>query len=110
MSSFLDVIDRLPVKEFAAGSVLIEQGTHADQLFFLIEGNKPDFIFGGHIHNAPFARGGSWIDRIGDTWLFNPGQQIGEFPTHITIDLTAMRAKWVSFDREDERDLAVKAL
>ncbi len=74
-----------------------------------IERHKPDFVFGGHIHNAPFAKGGSWIDRIGDTWLFNPGQQIGDFPAHITIDLDAMHARWVSFDRSDERDLAVTA-
>jgi Icc-related predicted phosphoesterase len=74
-----------------------------------IERYKPDFVFGGHIHNAPFAKGGSWIDRIGDTWLFNPGHQIGDFPTHITIDLDAMRARWVSFTGDDERDLAVTA-
>lgn len=72
-----------------------------------IERHRPDFIFGGHIHNAPFARGGSWIDRVGDTWLFNPGHQIGDFPTHITIDLETMRARWQAFDRSDERDLTV---
>jgi Icc-related predicted phosphoesterase len=74
-----------------------------------IEHHKPDFVFGGHIHNAPFAKGGSWIDRIGDTWLFNPGQQIGDFPAYIAIDLDAMHARWVSFDRSDERNLAVTA-
>ncbi len=74
-----------------------------------IERYKPDFVFGGHIHNAPFAAGGSWIDRIGDTWLFNPGHQIGDFPTHIIIDLEKMNARWVSFSKDDERDLAVTA-
>ena len=39
MSAFSDVIDRLPAREFAAGAVLIEQGTHADQLYFLIDGH-----------------------------------------------------------------------
>lgn len=67
--------------------------------------HRPDFVFGGHIHNAPFTKEGSWIDRIGDTWLFNPGHQIGDFPTHISIDLDTMRARWVAFDRTDERDL-----
>jgi CRP-like cAMP-binding protein len=39
MSALSDVIDRLPAKQFAAGAVLIEQGTHADQLYFLMDGH-----------------------------------------------------------------------
>jgi CRP/FNR family transcriptional regulator, cyclic AMP receptor protein len=39
MSALSDVIDRLPVKQFAAGTVLIEQGTRADHLYFLIDGH-----------------------------------------------------------------------
>ena len=39
MSSFLDVINLLPAKQFAPGAVLIEQGTHADHLYFLIHGH-----------------------------------------------------------------------
>ena len=74
-----------------------------------IANHRPDFVFGGHIHNAPFVSGGSWIDRIGDTWLFNAGHQIGDFPAHISIDLDAMQARWVAFDRTDERSLVAPA-
>ena len=38
MSSFQEVIARLPARQFAAGSVVIEQGSRADHLYFLIEG------------------------------------------------------------------------
>ena len=38
MPSFQEVIGRLPVRQFAAGGVLIEQGSRADHLYFLIEG------------------------------------------------------------------------
>src|SRR5690606_15407107 len=41
---------------------------------------RPDFVFSGHVHEAPFARDGSWVDRIGDTWVFNAGRQIGPIP------------------------------
>jgi Icc-related predicted phosphoesterase len=56
----------------------------------------PSFIVSGHVHEAPFARGGSWADRIGDTWLFNPGRQIGPVPTTIVIDTEARQAAWFS--------------
>ena len=38
---------------------------------------KPDLVLSGHVHNAPFYPEGSWIDRIGDTWVFNPGSGAG---------------------------------
>ncbi len=57
---------------------------------------QPDFVISGHVHEAPFARGGSWADRIGNTWLFNPGRQIGPVPTTIVIDTTANEAAWFS--------------
>ena len=40
---------------------------------------KPDLVLSGHVHNAPFYPEGSWIDRIGDTWVFNPGREPGRF-------------------------------
>src|SRR6202008_1338256 len=52
----------------------------------------PDFVVSGHVHEAPFARNGSWVDQIGDTWLFNAGRQIGAVPTTISIDTTAREA------------------
>src|SRR5207253_2812461 len=45
---------------------------------------EPDLVLSGHIHNAPFYPGGSWIDRLGKTWVFNPGRQIGAQPTFIS--------------------------
>jgi Icc-related predicted phosphoesterase len=61
-----------------------------------IERFKPEMVLSGHIHNAPFAEPGSWVDCIGSTWVFNAGRQTGEKPTWLSIDLTAMEAEWHS--------------
>src|SRR5262245_29118358 len=57
---------------------------------------RPDLVLCGHIHQAPFREGGSWVDRIRDTWVFNAGQQIGPVPAHIVIDTDAQTAIWHS--------------
>lgn len=57
---------------------------------------KPNIVLAGHIHEAPFKQGGSWADRIGGTWVFNSGRQIGPTPTHIVIDTEAGEACWFS--------------
>ena len=36
------------------------------------------------------------MDRIGKTWVFNPGRQNGAFPTYIALDLDTMTAEWIS--------------
>jgi Icc-related predicted phosphoesterase len=56
----------------------------------------PDVVLAGHIHQAPFREGGSWVDRIGSTWVFNAGRQIGPCPTHVVVDLDARSARWSS--------------
>jgi Icc-related predicted phosphoesterase len=56
----------------------------------------PDQVLTGHIHQSPFARGGSWADRIDDTWVFNPGRQIGPQPTRILFDGDRAEALWLS--------------
>ncbi len=66
---------------------------------------KPDMVLSGHIHNSPFYGGGSWIDRVGQTWVFNPGKQIGPQPTTIILDFDAMTAEWISQDDRSIRDL-----
>ena len=59
---------------------------------------QPDFVLTGHIHQAPFANGGAWFDRIGETVVFNPGQQPGPVPAHIVIDFEARDATWFSIE------------
>lgn len=56
----------------------------------------PDFVFSGHIHNSPFRSGGAWASRIGKTWIFNAGRQMGVPPAYIEIDFAAQTARWVS--------------
>ncbi|MCP5524480.1 MAG: metallophosphoesterase [Verrucomicrobiales bacterium] len=72
-----------------------------------IERFQPDLVLSGHIHNAPFYAEGSWIDRIGKTWVFNPGRQIGPRPTTIVIDLDAWTAEWESIEGRSLQDLGV---
>lgn len=59
---------------------------------------QPQLVFSGHVHEAPFARGGSWASRLGDTWIFNPGRQVGDVPTHIVVDTEVRQAAWFSFE------------
>ena len=66
---------------------------------------QPDLVLSGHIHNAPFYADGSWIDRIGKTWVLNPGKQIGPKPTCISLDLETMHVEWVSIEGEAARQL-----
>jgi Icc-related predicted phosphoesterase len=66
---------------------------------------QPDMVLSGHIHNAPFSAAGSWVDRIGRTWVFNTGRQTGSEPTSLTIDLVAMTAEWNSAWDRLVRDL-----
>ena len=61
-----------------------------------IEAFEPDMVLCGHIHESPFARGGSWIDRIGRTWVFNAGRQIGPEPCRIIFDGRHQTAIWFS--------------
>lgn len=56
----------------------------------------PDVVLSGHVHQPPFLAAGNWADRIGSTWVFNPGKQIGPVPAHVEIDLAAGEASWAS--------------
>lgn len=56
--------------------------------------HRPDLVFCGHIHQAPWADGGAWYARLGETWVFNAGKQIGKVPPHITLDTAADTAHW----------------
>ncbi len=57
---------------------------------------RPDIVLTGHIHQAPFESAGSWADRLGSTWIFNAGRQIGPTPTHIALHLGEREALWFS--------------
>jgi Icc-related predicted phosphoesterase len=71
----------------------------------LIKRHAPTAVLCGHIHEAPFKKGGSWFDRIGDTWLFNAGNQIGEVPARVEIDFTQLSARWVSLAGIEDQSL-----
>ena len=71
----------------------------------LVRRHSPTAVLCGHIHEAPFKSGGSWVDRIDATWLFNAGRQIGEVPARIEIDLAEQTARWLSLAGLEERSL-----
>ncbi|HTI99402.1 MAG TPA: metallophosphoesterase [Dongiaceae bacterium] len=70
---------------------------------------QPDLVLSGHIHNAPFIAHGSWIDRLGRTWVFNPGKQIGPSPTYLAFDFDRMSVEWVSLEGEVRQQLDLPA-
>lgn len=70
-----------------------------------IQRHQPDFVFSGHIHNAPFYAAGSWHTRIGRSVVFNAGKQPGGEPTRIILDLAARRAVWHSTESDEQLDV-----
>ncbi len=71
-----------------------------------IDQYQPDLVLTGHVHDPPFKSDGSWADRIGDTWVFNPGRQIGPVPTHIEVDLDGGTATWTSMLGSEDLSLS----
>lgn len=67
----------------------------------------PRIVLSGHIHNAPFYPQGAWVQRIGETWAFNPGRQIGGSPAVLRLDLAGQEASWDSLAGFERRSLAV---
>ncbi len=65
---------------------------------------QPDFVFSGHIHNAPFYAKGSWFTKIGKSMVFNAGMQPGGEPARIILDLAARRAEWYSIEGSESTD------
>ena len=71
----------------------------------LVRRFSPTAVLCGHIHEAPFKAGGSWVERVGDTWLFNAGRQIGDVPARIEIDFAQQEARWISLAGLEEKTL-----
>ncbi len=72
-----------------------------------IEKFAPSMVLSGHIHNAPFYSQGSWVQRIGKTWAFNPGRQIGGSPAALRFDLIEMDVSWHSLAGVERQSLLV---
>ena len=77
-----------------------------DDLVEWISRHRPDVVLTGHIHQSPFRTGGSWVDRVGDTWVFNAGREMSPVPCHIVIESTERRASWFSSAGNEVVDLA----
>lgn len=80
-----------------AGTPLCNDGRREfpdHELAAWIEQYQPDVVLCGHIHQAPWANGGSWRAQLGSTWVFNPGKQVGPVPPNITIDTEERTAHW----------------
>jgi Icc-related predicted phosphoesterase len=87
-----------------AGTVLCRDGRREfpdHDLAGWIDEYAPDIVMCGHIHQAPWVDGGSWYARLGRTWVFNAGKQLGPVPAHITLDLEAGTADWCGVDESD---------
>jgi len=70
-----------------------------------IQKYQPELVFSGHIHNAPFSAKGSWNGRMGRTWVFNPGRQIGPAPAYLILDLERRTVDWASLGDQASRQL-----
>jgi Icc-related predicted phosphoesterase len=64
--------------------------------------HRPDLVFSGHVHYAPVQPGGSWIDRIGSTSVFNAGYQLGPMPACVVIDTDEEGILWFSTTRVEQ--------
>lgn len=84
----------------AAVSWVGQRSIGDEDLLDWIRAYRPDLVLSGHIHQSPFRSGGSWVDRIDGTWVFNAGRQIGPVPTHVVIDLAAGTGYWSSLAGE----------
>lgn len=76
-----------------------------DALAGWIEQHHPDIVLAGHIHQSPFTEDGGWAERLGETWVFNPGRQPGPVPAHVVLDFDGGRASWYSIEGAEHLDL-----
>jgi Icc-related predicted phosphoesterase len=84
-----------------AGTPLCRDGRRSfpdPELAAWIQDLQPDMVMCGHIHQAPWADGGSWHARIGRTFVFNAGHVRSRVPPHIVIDTDLATAEWNGLD------------
>ena len=74
-----------------------------DNLVKWVKHYKPDAVLSGHCHLSPFKIDGSWVDRLDSTWVFNPGMQIGPFPSHIILEINLNKAAWFSISKVEQQ-------
>lgn len=55
---------------------------------------SPNLVLSGHVHNAPYYPEGSWVDHVGKTMVINGGQQTGDTPATIVIELDKGLVTW----------------
>lgn len=58
---------------------------------------RPDYVFSGHLHHQPYE--GSFSERVGKTWCFNPGfakkaSSGRPIPNHVVLDIREGVASW----------------
>jgi Icc-related predicted phosphoesterase len=68
---------------------------------------RPALVLCGHVHESPFADDGSWSDRIGTTWVVNPGRESGPVPAHAVVDTRTRSISWSSATAADDVSFAV---
>ena len=73
----------------------------------LLERHRPDLVLCGHIHEAPFVPGGTWMERRGPTVLFNSGRMRGQIPAHVLFELDDRTAAWWSPDGSGDASFSV---
>ena len=57
--------------------------------------HRPDVVLTGHVHEAPYVDGGSWVERVDASWTFNAGRLgSGPIPNHVVLDLEQRTASW----------------
>jgi Icc-related predicted phosphoesterase len=61
-----------------------------------IEQHQPDLVLTGHIHDSPMKEGGSWLSRLGTSWVINAGRMTGPMPSHAIVDVATGNAEWWS--------------
>ncbi|WP_315738277.1 metallophosphoesterase [Bradyrhizobium sp. SZCCHNR1093] len=68
--------------------------------------HRPAMVISGHVHQSPFIKDGSWLDRVGETWVFNTGRQPGRPPAYMVLDTDEGRAFWLAAGQAEWVDLA----